>query len=82
MVVLFYSNPIADADRLLFRKDCRSRITFLLCIIPELMISREFQFNLPGLKLCLLQTEDICIQAPECFHKTFSHTCSQPVHIP
>ena len=46
------------------------------------MISRQFQGNLPFLKLTLLNTENIRIRFLEKIHKALAHTGSQAVYIP
>ena len=63
-------------------EDRGAGVALLIGITPVALIAREIQLDLPGLKLGLLQAEEVGVQAPEDILKAFFTYGAQAVNIP
>ena len=70
------------AKWLMFSVDGRSRIAFLISIVPIALIAIKLQIQLSGLHFCLLQTEKVSIQLLEYLTKSLTLTSTKAIHVP
>ena len=73
---------VGHSKRLCFREDRCAGIPLLFSVIPILVIFRQIQFHLSGLKLCLLQAEHIGVRHLKEVQEPLPQAGAQPVHIP
>ena len=73
---------IVDRKGFMFRKNCGTRISFFLGIVPIGPIAWEFDIELTLLHLGLLQAEEIGIERLKHFLEVFAHYGTQAVYIP
>ena len=82
MVMFLYTQPQRNRKRLLTGKNRGSGVAFFFRVVPELIITLCLQINLTGLKLTLLNAEEISVRPRKIIHKAFFQAGSQSVYIP
>ena len=76
------ANAVRHAERLFLREYRSSGISLPHSIIPVLVISRQFEVELPRLHLCLLDAEDIGVRLFKKVKKSFLDASPDSVDIP
>ena len=82
MVVLIDAQSVGDGDWRPSREDGRTRIAFLLGVIPIALVAVEGDVKLTLLHLRLLKAEEVGVQLPEGVTETLAVAGPQPVDIP
>ena len=81
-IVLFDAYAVCDAQRMLAGVDCRSGVALLLGVVPVGLIAQEFQVQLPGLQLSLLQAYEVSVKGLEDVREALPGYGAEAVHVP
>lgn len=82
MVVRVHAEPVAHVNRRLAAEYSHTAVALLVGVIPVLVISRQFEFQLTRLKLGFLQAENIGVFVLKDVGKAFAHTGAKAVDVP
>ena len=82
VVVLVDTYTICHAQRIMACIYSRTRVAFLVGIVPIRCIALKFEVELSSLHLCLLQAEKVSVELFEYVAEPFSYASSQSVYIP
>ena len=82
VVMLLDADTVTDRKRLLLGEHRRARISLLFGVVPVGVIPLGREVDLPLLKLCLLQTENVRVDLFEKVLKPLCHAGSQTVDVP
>ena len=82
VVVYVDADAQLHVQRLMTGEDRRTRVAFLVGIIPIAVVALERQVQLTGLHLRLLQTEEVGIQRLEHLAEALALAGPQSIHIP
>ena len=82
MVVQVDADAITHAEWLVLGVDGRTRVAFLIGIVPERLITLEREIELSSLHLRLLKTEEIGIQLTEYLTEALALASPQSVYVP
>ena len=81
-VVFGNIHSVENGKRLFLCENCRSGVAFSFGIVPVLVVAVKLKVNLPLLKLCFLEAEDVRVKGAEYLRKALLDAGSDSVNVP